>query len=630
MPMLGSRRKARKMVNIATNEVSGVDYPATGLDGWIVMKARDGHEIVTKRDFSDEKRQELADSGAALPDGGFPIESVGDLKNAIRAIGRASNPTSAKSHIIKRAKALGATDQLPDDWSVSKSDSTNLSVDEILAKADEMAREHNTLVDALDGATYLEDAPDPVRKAVETLAGYLDAEYERDHTGASTDILHVLKSLKDDIAELKGEKMAKGSKSGGSTKDQPDEGTDDDEENDGAGATKDLDDEGEPDEDDQGDGGSTKDQPNKGTVKKADVKKADVGPHAFADDGDGKCKVCGETMPGGMHKENLKKDAMTKDAADSAEDAADSGADESSEGSTVSPSTVHVFVPIGSMSKCKKCGQPFAKGKHKKGAVSKAAISGPSGGNDSAYAFSFTSSDGRVWTSTGSAKSALEVRKEGEMPEIDRDALTDDVRAHVETLEKSLAETQEKLTAAEEKVAKSDGQGNGQVADDDAAEMLKSLPEPMRKRFEEMEAIAKSSAEKLEKAQHESDLREAVSKAREWTHLPGLKPEEFGVSLVALRKSAPEQAAIVEDLFARASAAVKESALLKEIGSGHYDSGGDAMGKLDAMAKESMEKASGQTPRLTYESAFANIINTPEGRALYDEYNRERKESGVR
>lgn len=606
------------MVNISTNEVSGVDYPATGLDGWIVMKSRDGHEIVTKRDFTDDKRQELADSGAAMPDGGFPIQNVGDLKNAISAIGRASNPAAAKSHIIKRAKALGATDQLPEDWSVGKSDSS-LSVAEILEQAERMAKSHNTLLGALDNATYLEDAPDPVKKAVDTLAEYLDTAYEREHVDNSDTVLQVLKALSEEIGQLKK------SNSGGSTKDQPDEGTDDDEENDGGGATNDLDDEGEPDEDDQGDGGSTKDQPNRGGVRKADAST----PHAYVDNGDGKCKVCGEPESGGMHTKDLSK--VTKDAADAAEDAADSGSDESSEGaSTVSPSTVHVFVPLGSMSKCKKCGQPFSKGKHKKekGVVGKAIIqSGPSGGIDSGYSFSFTSSDGRVWTSTGSTKSDLEVRKESGMPEIDRDALADDVRAHVETLEKSLAEALEQVAKAEEK---SKGNGDGSTADDDQAEMLKSLPEPMRKRFEEMEAIAKSSAEKLEKAQHESDLREAVSKAREWTHLPGLKPEEFGVSLVALRKSAPEQATIVEDLFARASAAVKESALLKEIGSGHYDSGGDAMGKLDAMAKESMEKAAGSTPKLTYETAFANIINTPEGRALYDEYNRERKESGVR
>jgi hypothetical protein len=40
------------------------------------------------RDFSPDKRKELAKEGKALPDGSFPIETVADLENAIRAVGR--------------------------------------------------------------------------------------------------------------------------------------------------------------------------------------------------------------------------------------------------------------------------------------------------------------------------------------------------------------------------------------------------------------------------------------------------------------------------------------------------------------------------------------------------------------
>jgi hypothetical protein len=69
-----------------------------------------------KRDFSDDNRKELASSGAALPDGSFPIENKGDLENAIRAIGRAKDPEKAKAHIKARAKALGASDSIPDTW----------------------------------------------------------------------------------------------------------------------------------------------------------------------------------------------------------------------------------------------------------------------------------------------------------------------------------------------------------------------------------------------------------------------------------------------------------------------------------------------------------------------------------
>ncbi len=69
-----------------------------------------------KKDFSDEKRAKLAESGAALPDGSFPIENTQDLKNAIQAYGRAKDKDKAKAHIIARAKSLGDEALLPDDW----------------------------------------------------------------------------------------------------------------------------------------------------------------------------------------------------------------------------------------------------------------------------------------------------------------------------------------------------------------------------------------------------------------------------------------------------------------------------------------------------------------------------------
>lgn len=68
------------------------------------------------RKFSTKQRKAAAKSGAAMKDGSFPIQNEQDLKNAIRAVGRASNPAAAKAHIIKRAKALGLTKLLPNDW----------------------------------------------------------------------------------------------------------------------------------------------------------------------------------------------------------------------------------------------------------------------------------------------------------------------------------------------------------------------------------------------------------------------------------------------------------------------------------------------------------------------------------
>ena len=76
----------------------------------------DDEDDIQKKEFSDARRKELARAGKAMDDGSYPIESVQDLKNAIRSWGRGGAKPEVKQHIISRARALGASDELPDDW----------------------------------------------------------------------------------------------------------------------------------------------------------------------------------------------------------------------------------------------------------------------------------------------------------------------------------------------------------------------------------------------------------------------------------------------------------------------------------------------------------------------------------
>lgn len=73
-------------------------------------------EAYLKREFSDKERAAAAESGEAMPGGGFPIKNESDLKNAIKAVGRAKDPAKAKAHIKSRAKDLGKTELIPDTW----------------------------------------------------------------------------------------------------------------------------------------------------------------------------------------------------------------------------------------------------------------------------------------------------------------------------------------------------------------------------------------------------------------------------------------------------------------------------------------------------------------------------------
>ena len=71
--------------------------------------------------YSDEQRMELADKGFALSDGSYPIKDLKDLKNAIMAYGRAKDQSRTAKFIVKRAKALGAEDLIPDTDDFQKS-----------------------------------------------------------------------------------------------------------------------------------------------------------------------------------------------------------------------------------------------------------------------------------------------------------------------------------------------------------------------------------------------------------------------------------------------------------------------------------------------------------------------------
>jgi len=91
---------------------------------------------IIKGEFSDDKRQELAAKGKAMPDGSYPVENEADLHNAIQSYGRAKNPKAVKAHIITQAKALGAEDALPESWKAAPSLSTAVPANKSILRKD--------------------------------------------------------------------------------------------------------------------------------------------------------------------------------------------------------------------------------------------------------------------------------------------------------------------------------------------------------------------------------------------------------------------------------------------------------------------------------------------------------------
>ena len=102
---------------------------------WMVKTVDDDTEaelaVVSRR-----QRLALAKEGKALPDGSFPIRNVNDLRNAIRAYGRAGAGKKAKvrQHIMKRARGLGHSELIPENWPGAPKIASEAAVDEIPAE----------------------------------------------------------------------------------------------------------------------------------------------------------------------------------------------------------------------------------------------------------------------------------------------------------------------------------------------------------------------------------------------------------------------------------------------------------------------------------------------------------------
>ena len=78
---------------------------------------------------SEKTREKAAEKGEALPDGSFPIRNVSDLKNAIHAYGRAkpAKRAAVRSHIKKRAKALGKDALIPETFNSAEIEAQELA-----------------------------------------------------------------------------------------------------------------------------------------------------------------------------------------------------------------------------------------------------------------------------------------------------------------------------------------------------------------------------------------------------------------------------------------------------------------------------------------------------------------------
>lgn len=72
---------------------------------------------VREATFTAKQRRDAAKAGEAMADGSYPIQNAGQLADAIKAVGRGgADHDKIRAHIIKRAKALGLSKDIPENW----------------------------------------------------------------------------------------------------------------------------------------------------------------------------------------------------------------------------------------------------------------------------------------------------------------------------------------------------------------------------------------------------------------------------------------------------------------------------------------------------------------------------------
>jgi len=88
------------------------------IHGAPVRKAEPGtYEALIKAKYNADDLKRMAGNGQAMKDESYPIADKEDLDRAIRAVGRGGASHDAiRRHIISRAKSLGASSEIPDNW----------------------------------------------------------------------------------------------------------------------------------------------------------------------------------------------------------------------------------------------------------------------------------------------------------------------------------------------------------------------------------------------------------------------------------------------------------------------------------------------------------------------------------
>ena len=199
----------------------------------------------------------------------------------------------------------------------------------------------------------------------------------------------------------------------------------------------------------------------------------------------------------------------------------------------------------------------------------------------------------KIKAATGSTETT-----EASMPEEIHEEATDQVE--------ELAKANERIAELEAALAVASETDETVEPVEDDEELLKSVPESVRKMIEDqrhvaVEALAKAAAteDELRKERAVRADEAAIAKAASWTSLT-LDASVVGPMLRKMAELDADLAGQVETVLASANAQAESAGIFAEIGKAGRPDGGDAYEALSALAKSAVE--AGVSP--TFEQAF--------------------------
>lgn len=190
----------------------------------------------------------------------------------------------------------------------------------------------------------------------------------------------------------------------------------------------------------------------------------------------------------------------------------------------------------------------------------------------------------------------------------DAESRLNELSQRVEQADESLEEANAVIKAKDEEIAKLRGGSEGAGEED----ILKSLPESIRKRLVQAEADAKAAAEEVAKMNAAKEEAEAIAKARE---IGVGDPEQMGPLLMRVAKgmSTAEDAAALETLLKSIAEVGATSALFKSIGTASASEGDP-----EVMLKSKAEEIQKGHPGMSFEAAYTKAME--ENPSLYSAY----------